>query len=90
MALPLKDFGVGLTESIHAALEAESAAFGKSMQVIAREVLQEWADRKHVAYTVYARRVIANGSQTELPGMDTGLDGNPAGNAGVARKGGRR
>lgn len=75
MAIPLKDFSVGLSESIHAALEAESAAFNKTMQVIAREVMQEWADRKHHAYTVYARRVIANGNQTELPGFETGNDG---------------
>lgn len=75
MAIPLKDFSVGLSDSIHAALEAESTAFNKTMQVIAREILQEWADRKHVAYTVYARRVIANGNQTELPGFETGNDG---------------
>lgn len=80
MAIPLKDFSVGLSESIHAALEAESVAFEKTMQVIAREILQEWADRKHRAYTVYARRVMANGNQTELPGFD-------AGNDGIARKG---
>lgn len=75
MAIPLKDFSVGLSETIHAALEAESIAFNKTMQVIAREIMQEWADRKHVAYTVYARRVIANGNQTELPGFETGNDG---------------
>lgn len=80
MALPLKDFSLGLSDSIHAALEAESIAFNKTMQVIAREVLQEWANRKHHAYTVYARRVIANGNQTELPGFETGDDG-------IARKG---
>lgn len=80
MATPLKDFSVGLSDSIHAALEAESVAFDKTMQVVAREVLQEWADRKHRAYTVYARRVIANGNQTELPGFETGNDG-------IARKG---
>lgn len=80
MAIPLKDFSVGLSDSIHAALEAESVAFDKTMQVVAREVLQEWADRKHRAYTVYARRVIANGNQTELPGFETGNDG-------IARKG---
>lgn len=80
MATPLKDFSVGLSDSIHAALEAESIAFDKTMQVVAREVLQEWADRKHRAYTVYARRVIANGNQAELPGLETGNDG-------IARKG---
>lgn len=80
MSIPLKDFGLGITDSIHAALEARSAAWGKTMQVIAREVLQDWADREHHAYSVYARRVIANGNQTELPGMETE-------DAGIARKG---
>lgn len=75
MSLPLKDFRPGITESIHAALEAESIAFGKDMQTVAREILQDWADRKHHAYTVYARRVLANGMQTELPGLETGDDG---------------
>lgn len=75
MSLPKKDFSLALTESIHAALEAESAAFGRTMQIVAREVLQEWADRKFHAYKVYARRVLANGMQTELPGFDTGNDG---------------
>lgn len=75
MALPLKDFSVGLSDSIHAALEAESVAFDKTMQVVARAVLQEWADRKHRAYSVYARRVIANGNQAELPGFETGDNG---------------
>ncbi len=80
MGIPLKDFSLGITDSIHAALEAESVAFDKTMQVIARDILQEWADRKHRAYTVYARRVIANGNQAELPGMTTE-------DAGIARKG---
>lgn len=71
MAIPLKDFSLGISESIHAALEAESVAFDRPMQSVAREILQEWANRKHRAYTVYARRVIANGNQTELPGLET-------------------
>lgn len=80
MSVPLKDFSLALSESIHAALEAESAAFGRTMQVVAREVLQDWADRKHQAYSVYARRLMANGKQTELSGSETGNDG-------IARKG---
>lgn len=70
MAIPLKDFRLGISDSIYAALEAEGAAFDKDMQVVAREILQIWADRKHLAYTVYAKRVLANGMQTELPGME--------------------
>jgi hypothetical protein len=75
MALPLKDFRLGISDSIAALLEAEAAAFGKDMQTVAREILQDWADRKHHAYTVYARRVLANGMQSELPGFDTEDDG---------------
>ena len=83
MSAPLKDLGrLGVSETTHAALEAESAAFGQSMQEIAREVLQQWADRKAHGYKVYARRVMANGLQVELPGF--GVEGDGAG-----RKGGR-
>ena len=70
MSLPLKDFRPGITESIHAALEAEAVAFGTTMESVARHVLQEWADRRAHAYKVYARRVIANGAQAELPGLE--------------------
>jgi hypothetical protein len=70
MAIPLKDFRLGISDSIAAALEAEGIAFDKDMQVVAREILQDWADRKHRAYTVYAKRVLANGMQTELPGLE--------------------
>jgi hypothetical protein len=70
-----RELDLSLPESIHAALKAESIAFGKPMQDIAREILQEWADRKHLAYKVYARLVLANGMQTELPGFETEDDG---------------
>jgi hypothetical protein len=66
-----QELDLSLPESIHAALKAESVAFDKTMQDIAREILQEWADRKHLAYKVYARLVLANGMQTELPGFET-------------------
>lgn len=69
MSLPLKDFRLGITESIASALDAESCAFDKDVQSVAREVLQEWADRRHHAYEVYAR-VLANGAQTELPASE--------------------
>jgi len=80
MSIPLKDFRLGISESIDAALKAESAAFDKDMQTIVREILQEWADRKHHAYTVYAKHVLANSMQTELPGIEP-VD------AGMIRKG---
>jgi hypothetical protein len=79
LAIPLKDFRLGISEAIEASLKAESAAFDKDMQTVAREILQEWADRKHHAYTVYAKHVLANSMQTELPGMeaaDAGLGRN--------------
>ncbi len=75
MATPLKDFRLGITDAIAAALEAEGIAFDKDMQVVAREILQDWADRKHRAYTVYAKRVLANGMQQELPGLTAADDG---------------
>jgi hypothetical protein len=82
MAKPIKDFSLALSESIHAALEADAEAFDKTMQVIAREVLQDWADRKDHAFRVYARRLRANGMQTEFDGFETEDDGK--------RRGGRR
>jgi hypothetical protein len=75
VAIPLKDFRLGITDAIYAALEAESVAFDRDMQSVAREILQEWADRKHRAYSVYARRVLANGMQAELPGIEPAEDG---------------
>lgn len=75
MAIPLKDFRLAITDGIYAALEAEAAAFDKDMQLVAREILQDWANRKHRAYTIYAKRVLANGMQTELPGFQPEDDG---------------
>jgi len=70
MSLPLRDFRMGITEGIAAALEARAAAEELDMQVVARRVLQQWSDREAHAYRVYARRCIANGMQTELPGLE--------------------
>lgn len=75
MTAPLKDFRTALSEPTLAALEAEAAAFATDMQTISRQVLNEWAARRDHAYRVYARRVLANGMQTELPGLETGDDG---------------
>lgn len=75
MSLPLKDFRLALPESVLAALEAEGIAFEKDMRDVAREILQDWQRRKHRAYTVYARRCLANGMQTELPGLELADDG---------------
>ena len=83
MSLPLKDFRLGITESIDIWLDAEAVAFGSDKAAIAREILQEWAKRKAHAFRVAQRRMAANGLQPELPGLDTEDDG-------AAAKGGRR
>lgn len=83
MSLPLKDFRLGITESIDIWLDAEAAAFGSDKAAIAREVLQEWAKRKAHAYKVAQRRLAANGLQPELTGLVLEDDG-------VASRGGRR
>jgi hypothetical protein len=75
VAIPLKDFRLTITDSIDAVLKAEASAFDKDMQTVAREILQEWADRKHRAYTVYAKLVLANGMQSELPGFERETSG---------------
>lgn len=75
MSIPQKDFRLTLPEDVMAVLEAEAAAFGTDMQVVARQVLQEWSDRRAHAYRVYARRVAANGLQTELPGFEAAENG---------------
>ena len=83
MSLPLKDFRLGITESIDIWLDAEATAFGSDKAAIAREILQDWAKRKAHAYKVATRRMQANGLQPELPGLETEDDG-------VAARGGRR
>ena len=66
---------MALPEDVRAVLEAEAGAFDMDMQAVARRVLQEWADRRAHAFRVYQRRVLANGLQTELPGMGAADDG---------------
>lgn len=80
MSLPLKDFRLGITESIDIWLDAEAAAFGKDKAAVAREILNEWAKRKAHAHKVASRRLTANGMQPELFGEETE-------DAGVSRKG---
>lgn len=75
MAIPLKDFRLGITETIDIMLDAEAAAFGKDKAAIAREILAEWAKRKAHAYKVMARRFEANGMQPELFGEETAETG---------------
>lgn len=83
MSLPLKDFRLGITESIDIWLDAEATAFGADKAEIAREILSGWARRKAHAFRVASRRFAANGVQPELTGLDWE-------EAGVTAKGGRR
>lgn len=75
MALPLKDFRLGITESIDIWLDAVAVANTADKAAIARDVLQEWADRKAHEHKVAFRRMRANGLQTELPGFELEDDG---------------
>ena len=75
MAAPLKDFRLGITEQIDAALDAQAAAFGKDKAAVARDVLGEWARMKHREHTLYGRRLASNGMQLDLDGFDPEDDG---------------
>ena len=66
MAVPLKDFRLGISEQIDAALDAQAAAFGKDKAQVAREVLGEWARIKHREHIMYGKRLRANGSQADF------------------------
>lgn len=75
MAIPLKDFRLGITETIDVWLDAEAEAFNKDKAAIARGILQDWAKKKAHAYKVATKRLQANGLQPELFGDDTEDDG---------------
>lgn len=75
MSLPLKDFRLGITESIDIWLDAVATATGADKASVAREVLTEWAKRKHREHTVAMRRLHANGLQPELDGLTPADDG---------------
>ena len=89
MSVPLKDFRLGITETIDLWLDAEACAFHKDKAAIARSILQEWAKKKAHAYKVATKRMQANGLQMELIGDDTEEDGTAAADDGARRKGGR-
>lgn len=86
MSVPLKDFRLGITESIDIMLDAQALAFGKDKAAVAREVLAEWAKRKAHEHKVIARRLAANGMQPELFGDETEDDGSRPADAGGRRK----
>lgn len=75
MSIPLKDFRLAVSEQVLAALEAEATAYDRDMAAIARDVLSDWAKRKHRAHTLYAKRFLANGDQSEFGWDPTEGDG---------------
>lgn len=75
MAVPLKDFRLGITETIDVWLDADAAAFGVDKAAIARGILQDWAKKKAHAYKVATKRMQANGLQPELFGAEEEDDG---------------
>lgn len=75
MSVPLKDFRLGITESIDIMLDAQALAFGKDKAAVARDVLADWAKKKAHEHKVIARRLAANGMQPELFGDETEDDG---------------
>lgn len=75
MALPLKDFRLGIPESVDIWLDAVAAANNADKAAVARDVLQEWADRKAHEHKIAWRRMRANGLQPELPGFEMEDDG---------------
>lgn len=83
MSLPLKDFRLGITESIDIWLDAEAIALGSDKAAVAREILQAWARRKAHAYNVATKRFAANGVQLEFDWQDPE-------DAGMASRAGRR
>jgi len=88
MSLPLKDFRLGITESIDIWLEAVATATGTDKAAVAREVLKEWAKRKAHEHRVAMRRLAANGIQPELDGLE--LEDAGVGRHEPASRGGRR
>lgn len=75
MSVPLKDFRLGITESIDIWLDAVAAATGTDKASVARDVLKEWAKRKQHEHKVAGRRLAANGLQPDLDGFDMEDDG---------------
>ena len=75
MSLPLKDFRLGITETIDIMLDAQAIAFGTDKAAVARNILADWARKKVHEHKVMARRLSANGIQPELFGEDMEDDG---------------
>jgi hypothetical protein len=66
VSIPLKDFRLGIPESVDVWLESEAQAFDTDKAHVAREVLMEWARKKAHAHKVASRLMASKGMQTEL------------------------
>lgn len=86
MSLPLKDFRLGITESIDIWLDADAVAFGTDKAAVARDVLAQWAKRKAHAFKVAHRRMASNGLQADWLGEEMEEDGVAPADAGASRK----
>lgn len=75
MSIPLKDFRLGIDESIDMWLEIDATVQKKDKAAIARQVLRAWAREKAHAYKLATKRLQANGIQPELFGDDAEDDG---------------
>lgn len=75
MAIPLKDFRLGIDEAIDMWLDIEATVQKKDKAAIGREVLRDWARAKAHAYKLATKRLQAHGMQPELFGDDTEDDG---------------
>lgn len=89
MALPLKDFRLGISESIDIWLDSVAQANNLDKAAVARDVLQDWADVKAHEHRLAHRRMRANGLQPDLPGIEAEEDGFVAADAGRRRSGAR-
>jgi hypothetical protein len=77
MAVPLKDFRTAIPEAVDMWLDVVAAANKADKAQIAREILQEWADRKLHEHRLYVKRARANGLQVDFGWDDTEDDGAP-------------
>ena len=72
----LQDLRAKVTRRTHAVLLAKSAATGKELTVLVREVLDVWASDEVHAATVMARLLRSEGLLGELGGLPAASRGN--------------
>ena len=76
MAVPLKDFRTAIPEAVDMWLDVVASANKADKAQIAREILQEWADKKMHEHRLYVKRARANGLQADF-GWDDKEDAGP-------------